>query len=47
VQNILTIIQQKMINRLPDEMLEPVVATKSMTPKSRGSSSGTRSRKKR
>jgi len=47
VQNILTIVQQKMINRATDDMPDPVVVAKAATPKGRAGSSGARTRKKR
>lgn len=47
VQNILTIVQQKMTNRATDDMPDPVVVAKAATPKGRAGSSGARTRKKR
>lgn len=48
VQNILTILQQKMINRLPDVELEPVVSSDETAPKkSRSGVPVTKPRKKR
>ncbi len=46
VQNILTIVQQKIINSRPDEPLKPAVAAASATAKGKGGSLRTNSRKK-
>ncbi|CAA6691542.1 MULTISPECIES: membrane protein insertase YidC [unclassified Lentimonas] len=47
VQNLLTILQQKIINSRPDEELAPVVAAKAATPTGKGGSPSTKSRKKK
>jgi YidC/Oxa1 family membrane protein insertase len=47
VQNLLTILQQKIINSRPDEELTPVVAAKAATSTSRGGSPSTKPRKKK
>jgi YidC/Oxa1 family membrane protein insertase len=46
VQNILTIIQQKIINSRPDEELKPVTAVAAPAPKGKGGSPRTKPRKK-
>jgi YidC/Oxa1 family membrane protein insertase len=47
VQNLLTILQQKIINSRPDEELTPVVAAKAAAPTGRGGSPSTKPRKKK
>ena len=47
VQNLLTILQQKIINSRPDEELTPVVAAKAAAPTGKGGSPSTKSRKKK
>ncbi len=47
VQNLLTILQQKIINSRPDEELKPVVAAKTATPIGKGGSPSTKPRKKK
>jgi len=47
VQNLLTILQQKIINSRPDEELTPVVASKAAAPTGKGGSPTTKPRKKR
>ncbi|MBT4756788.1 MAG: membrane protein insertase YidC [Opitutae bacterium] len=46
VQNLLTILQQKIINSRPDEELQPVVAAKAAASTGKGGSPSTKSRKK-
>ncbi len=46
VQNLLTILQQKIINSRPDEELKPVVATKAATSTGKSGSPSTKPRKK-
>jgi len=46
VQNLLTILQQKIINNSPDEELKPVVAAKVATSTGKGGSPSTKPRKK-
>lgn len=46
VQNLLTILQQKIINNSPDEELKPVVAAKAATSTGKGGSPSTKPRKK-
>ena len=46
VQNILTVVQQKIINSRPDEPLKPVAATAAVNPKGKGGSPRTKSKKK-
>ena len=46
VQNILTIIQQKIINSRPDEPLKPVAATVAAKPKGKGGAPRTKAKKK-
>ena len=46
VQNLLTILQQKIINSSPDEELKPVVAAKAATSTGKGGSPSTKPRKK-
>ncbi|MFQ3224254.1 MAG: YidC/Oxa1 family membrane protein insertase [Lentimonas sp.] len=47
LQNLLTILQQKIINSRPDEELTPVVAAKAAAPTGRGGSPSTKPRKKK
>jgi YidC/Oxa1 family membrane protein insertase len=47
VQNLLTILQQKIINSRPDEELKPVAAAKAATSTGRGGSPSTKPRKKK
>ena len=46
VQNILTIVQQKIINSRPDEPLKPVAATAGAKPKGKGGASRTKAKRK-